>query len=304
MSEIKELKARIDGIRETQKITNAMYLISSSKLRHAKEDWSRTEPYFRMIRGEIKRIFRTVGDIDSPYFYPSPDDHLTNGTYAYLVITADKGLAGAYNHNVIKETVRMLHEHSDAKLFVVGEYGRHYCQYHNIPIEQNFIYTAQNPTLHRAREISDALLGLFNENKLKKIYVIYTDYARRGEPVVCSTRILPFHHMQFDTPTDEKLVNTPFSFVPSVEKVLENMVSSYVTGFIYSALTDSFCCEQNARMVAMDAANRNAQKILEELSVHYHRMRQGEITQEITEISAGAKYHKIHEEKRTGGELQ
>ena len=297
MSGIKEIKNRIDGVEETQKITNAMYLIASAKLRRAKEDWDKTEPYFRMIRGEIKRIFRTVGEIDSPYFYPSPDDHLDTSTYGYLIITADKGMAGASNHNIIKQMVQMINDHPDSKLFVVGEYGRHYCKSHNIPIEKSFMYTAQNPTLHRAREISDSLLTAYNEERLKKIFVVYTDYTHKGEPNVCSTRILPFHHMQFVTPTDEKTVDIPFSFEPSVEKILENMVSSYVTGFIYSALTDSFCCEQNARMVAMDSANRNAQKILEELSVKYHQMRQGEITQEISEISGGANYHKRIAEK-------
>lgn len=300
MSGIKEIKNRIDGVQETSKITNAMYLIASAKLRRAKEEWDRTEPYFSMLRGEIKRIFRTVGEIDSPYFYPSPDDHLIAGTYAYLVITADKGMAGAYNYNVIKETARMLEEHGDAKLFVVGEYGRHYCQAHGIEMEHSFLYTAQNPTLHRAREISDVLLGAYNEGAIKKIFVIYTDYAHGGEPSVKATRILPFHHMQFETPSDEKTVSTPFAFVPSVERIIENVVGSYVTGFIYSALTDSYCCEQNARMIAMDSANRNARKILDELTLQYNRMRQGEITQEISEISGGARYHKkIMQKKET-----
>lgn len=138
------------------KITNAMYLIASTKLRKARNDLDNTRPYFYELRSEIKRIFRTVNDVDSPYFYPpdyDPADHV-GGTYGCLVITADKGLAGAYNQNVIKEAKRLVDAHSDTKLFVVGEYGRRFFEQRNIPIERSFLYTAQNPTLERAREIS------------------------------------------------------------------------------------------------------------------------------------------------------
>ena len=105
----------------------------------------------------------------------------------------------------------------------------------------------------------------------------------------CSARLLPFHRADFIVPdSHEKKVTTPFEFQPSIATVLDNVVPSYVTGFIYSALIDSFCSEQNARMNAMDAANRNAQKLLDELSVEYNHIRQSAITQEITEIAAGA----------------
>lgn len=302
MSQIKEIKNRMDGISETYKITSAMYLIASVKLRRAKEGWDRTEPYFRAIQSEVKRIFRTVGKIDSPYFYPSADDHLLEGTYGYLIVTADKGLAGAYNQNVIREAERMLREHSDAKLFVVGEYGRHYCRTHGIAVEQDFLYTAQNPTLHRAREISDALLAAYDAGKLKKLYVTYTDYTHGGEPEVRTTRILPFHHGQFDAVDGERAVERPFAFEPSVGQVLENIIGSYVTGFVYSALTDSFCCEQSARMAAMDSASRNAQKLLEEMSLQHQHARQNTITREITEIASGAQYQRKKKNEQAGGE--
>ena len=156
MASTSEIKNRIASVKETQKITNAMYLIASTKLRKARNDLDNTRPYFYELRSEIKRIFRTVNDVDSPYFYPpdyDPADHV-GGTYGCLVITADKGLAGAYNQNVIKEAKRLVDAHSDTKLFVVGEYGRRFFEQRNIPIERSFLYTAQNPTLERAREIS------------------------------------------------------------------------------------------------------------------------------------------------------
>ena len=111
MPSAKEIKSRIASIKDTQKITNAMYLISSTKLRKAKNELNRTRPYFDALKGEIKRIFRTVPDVDSRYFYPPAGAPKLEGEYACLVITADKGMAGAYNHNVLKIAREMLHEH-------------------------------------------------------------------------------------------------------------------------------------------------------------------------------------------------
>lgn len=304
MSTTKEIKNRIKSVKDTQKITNAMYLIASTKLRKAKSELDKTRPFFNSLQAEIKRIFRTSEEIDNKYFYPVTGEHELPGSYGYLVITADKGLAGAYNQNVIKEALKLMKEHENPKLFVVGEFGRHYFTAHNIPIEQSFLYTAQNPTIHRAREISQKLLDLFNRKKLSKIFVIYTDMQGAVNSETRSTRLLPFHRAQFiSADIHEKEIKTPFEFQPSIEKVLDSIVPGYVTGFIYSALIDSFCSEQNARMNAMDSANRNAQELLDELSLQYNHIRQGAITQEITEVSSGAKSmrNKSNQKRIQGG---
>ncbi len=290
MAGAKEIRTHIDSVRETKKITNAMYLIASTKLRRARQELENTRPYFEALRGEIKRIFRNVKDVDSRYFYPAEGEPPLEGAYGCLVITADKGLAGAYNQNAIKEAMKLLEQHPDTKLFVVGEFGRRFFAQHHIPIEHSFLYTAQNPTMVRAREISALLLDGFDKGELKKIFVVYTDMASAMSFQAKSTRVLPFHRTYFaDTALTERAVTEPFEFLPSVEAVLDSMMPSYVSGFIYSALIDSFCCEQNARMAAMDSANQNAEKLLGELSLQYNRVRQSAITQEITEVSAGAK---------------
>ena len=129
----KEIKTRIQSVQETRKITNAMYLIASTKLRKARLELDHTRPYFEALRGEIKRVFRTAKDVDSHYFFSGDDEPIKEGTYGCLVITADKGLAGAYNQNAIKEALKLLEQHPDTKLFVVGEYGRRFFASHNIP---------------------------------------------------------------------------------------------------------------------------------------------------------------------------
>lgn len=290
MPTTKEIKNRMNSVRDTQKITNAMYLIASTKMRKAKSGLDLTRPYFDAVQAEIKRIFRINDKIENKYFYPPSGEHELPGSYGYLVITADKGLAGAYNHNIIKEAERLMREHEDPKLFVVGEYGRHYFQSHGIPIEQSFLYTAQNPTIHRARDISAVLLDAFDKGELSKLFIIYTDMKGAANSSVSFTRLLPFHRADFIIPdSPEEPIKRQFEFFPSIEAVLNNIVPSYVTGFIYSALVDSFCSEQNARMNAMDSANRNAEKLLDELKLKYNHVRQSAITQEITEISSGAK---------------
>ena len=300
MASTKEIKNRIGSIRDTQKITNAMYLIASTKLRKAKADLDTTRPYFNALQEEIKRIFRISADVESRYFYPATGEHELPGSYGYLVITADKGLAGAYNQNVIKEAQRLMEQHPDPKLFVVGEYGRHYFTAHGVPIEKSFLYTAQNPTVHRAREIAGLLVDLFIRGELSKIFIVYTDMQGAISSQATSTRLLPFHRADFIVPdSHEKAVKHEFEFLPSVEQILDAIVPSYVTGYVYSALIDSFCSEQNARMNAMDSANRSAEDLLGQLSVQYNHIRQSAITQEITEVSSGAK--SMGNKRKAGG---
>ncbi|MCD7787141.1 MAG: ATP synthase F1 subunit gamma [Oscillospiraceae bacterium] len=289
MAGTKEIRDHIASIQETQKITNAMYLIASTKLRKTRRDLEKTRNYFDALQGEIKRIFRYVGDdVESPFFYPPDNPGPLEGTYGCLVITADKGLAGSYNQNVIREARRLLERHPDTKFYVVGEYGRHFFCRHDLPIDLDFRYSAQDPTLNRARKISSDLLDAYLSGELKEIYVAYTDMENSLVSSARLTRRLPFRRGDLTVPAREKPVTEPFDFIPSVAAVLNNVMHSYITGFVYGALVDSFCSEQNARMTAMDAANRNAEKLLGELSLQYNRVRQAAITQEITEISAGA----------------
>lgn len=290
MATTKEIKDRIKSVKDTGKIASAMYLISSSKMRKAKAALDGTRPFFAALRTEIGRIFNYFEDIESRYFYAKDYKGPSDKPDACLVITADKGLSGAYNANVIKEAQRLISLNSDTKLFVVGEYGRQYFMRHGIPIEQTFIYTAQNPTMQRAREICRTVLDLYESGTADEIYIIYTDLQKNATQAVQTARLLPLEREDF---TDSgKAKNSGYEFWPDAKKVLESIVPAFLTGFIYSALVDSFCSEQNARMTAMSAANENAEAIITELSAQYNRMRQAEITREITEVSAGARAQK------------
>lgn len=286
MSGIAEIKSRMESIGEMQKITNAMYLIACAKLQHAKAGLNATRPYFDALGREIKRVFRIEEKIENKYFYPITGEHEFDGAYGYLVITADKGLAGAYNQNVIKKVAELMKGHDESKLFVVGEYGRQYFESHHIPIEKSFIYTAQNPTLDRARKISGLLLDMYDAGELKKIFVVYTDFSGGMKTEVKTFRLLPFHRKDFEA--GEGGENEHFEFLHTLDKVLDNIMPSYITGYIYSALIDSFCSEQGSRMSAMNTANENTKELLSELKFKYNHARQDMITREITEIAAAS----------------
>lgn len=292
MANTREIKSRMNSIQDTMKITNAMYMISSTKLRKAKKNLEETEPYFYTLQSMIARIMRHLPDVENPFFQirKAPEERVK----AFVVITADKGLAGAYNHNVLKMAQEQIEKCSNYRLFVVGELGRQYFKNKNIPVAEQFHYTAQNPSLHRARIITETLLEQFREGEIDEVYVIYTSMKNSMTTETEMMQILPMEKKEF-VPREVMtagIFQEELLFNPSPDAVLENIVPDCVMGYLYGALIESFCSEQNARMMAMEAANKSASEMIHDLSIEYNRVRQAMITQEITEVISGAKAQK------------
>lgn len=298
MASTSEIRRRIGSVRQTQKITHAMYLISQAKLRKAKQELDNTRPYFQALQTEIGRVFNADSTVESRYLQPEdPNARPLPGVAACLLITADKGLAGAYNQNAIRQTQQLLAEHDGAALYVVGEYGRRWFMQRGVAIERSFLYTAQDPTLDRARHIAELLLERYDAGEINALWVVYTDMKNGLEAVVRQAQLLPMHRERFQAAAQAAAGDDVYEFVPSARAVLDNAVRSCLTGFIYSALVDSFCSEQSARMTAMNAADQNAEELLKDLSVQYNRARQAAITQEITEVSAGERAQRSKKER-------
>lgn len=298
MASTSEIRRRIGSVRQTQKITHAMYLISQAKLRKAKQELDNTRPYFQALQTEIGRVFNADRTIESRYLIPAdPNAKPLPGVPACLLITADKGLAGAYNQNVIRQGQQLMAEHPGTALYVVGEYGRRWFAQRGVPVEKSFLYTAQNPTLDRARHIAELLLDRFDAGEINSIWIIYTDMKNGLEATVHQAQVMPLHRERFHAATAATAGDAVYEFVPSAKAVLDNAVRSCLTGYIYSALVDSFCSEQSTRMTAMNAADQNAEELLKDLSVQFNRARQAAITQEITEVSAGERAQRSKKEK-------
>lgn len=293
MANIKEIQTRINSVKDTMKITNAMYMISSSKMKQARKKLSDTEPYFYGLQREISRILRHVPEIEDPYFDMREELPAEKRKIGSIVITADKGLAGAYNHNIIKLEEELLEMPGIHKLFVVGKLGRHYFSKRDVEIASNFEYTVQKPTMHRARMISSVILEQFEQGELDEVYVLYTRMENSVQVDAEKVKLLPLERATFNKMVMPlNMYREEIEFYPSAKSVMDILVPNYVTGMIYGCLVESYASEHNARMMAMKSATDSAENIIKELSTLYNRARQAAITQEITEVCGGANAQK------------
>lgn len=289
MAAIKEIRTRIKSVEQTLKITNAMYLISTANLRKAKGKLDSTVPYFTKIYETIAHILHHSPELEHDFFDQRPDVPAKGRKVGYIVVTGDKGLAGAYSHNVLKLAQKRAEEREHVELFLVGFVGRVYCQNRNIPFEETFNYVAQNPTMRRAGEITDEMVARFLERELDEVYIIYTEMVSALRLEVREQKLLPLVREDFPWNKEgEPEYRQEIRYVPSEAAVLDNIVPNYVQGMIFGALVESYCSEQSARMTAMESASDNAKDMLKKLSLTYNRARQAAITQEITEVASGA----------------
>lgn len=289
MASIKEIRTHIKSVEQTLKITNAMYLISSSNLRKARKQLTDVEPYFQKIEATISDILHHSPEINHIFFDKRPGILPQDRKVGYIVVTGDKGLAGAYNHNILKLAEQKMIQNPHTSLFVVGQVGRSYFQEHGVPIDVEFLYTAQNPTVARARDIAELMMDLYLKGQLDEVYMIFTKMVNSFQMEPTIHKLLPLDPDVF--PEYEKnrdTYNRDVVYVPSVKAVMDRLAPGYVKGDIFGALVESYCSEQNARMTAMKSSSDNARTMLQNLNLSYNRARQAAITQEITEVVGGA----------------
>lgn len=288
MGNAKDVLASMKSIRSTMKITGAMFLISSAKLRKAKGSLGAVTDYFHTMQHTIHEILQCMPELTHPFLH-APDGPPPRKR-AYLVITADKGLAGAYNQAVVRLAEEQLAQDPNARLFLMGQMGRRYFT-RRTPgqVVPDFTYSAQEPTLQRARRLGEELVTLFQEGEVEEISVIFTEMTSPLEAQPQILKLLPLDRGDFETSHLNKPMEPITEFYPSAAAVLDQVVPNYMVGILFGALTESYCAELQARMTAMDAATKNGAKMLQELQLLYHRSRQAAITQEIIEVSSGAK---------------
>ena len=291
MAGTKEILDRIDSIRETMKVTNAMYLISSSKIRKARERMTEVKAYYDAICSTIGDILALTPDMENHFLekkLKTAEDKQreADARRGYLVITADKGLAGAYNINVIRRIEAELAEHPNSELFIIGQVGLHHFARKQAAIKEDFVYSSQNPNLQRARYIAADLLQEYDSGNIDEVYVIYTRMKNALQSETVMMKLMPLSRETYYK-TDEE-VRGEESFYPDANTVFMQIAPLTMHGIIFSALTESYCAELNYRMTAMNSASDNASRMIQDLELEYNRKRQGSITQEITEIIAGA----------------
>ena len=288
MANMKEIKERISSINDIMKITNAMYLISSSKLKKARTKLESTLPYFQSIQYTIHHILKHTEEFSHPYFDNGKDKPEEEKTYGYIVVSGDKGMCGAYNHNIMKLAESELKKHKNNAVFAVGAVGRAYFQKSGADVDAEFLYTAQDPAPYRARRIAETVTEHFLSGRLDEVYIIFTALEKAAEvPMVI--KLFPLEREMFEETDPPHERHRTAKFVPSPQAVMDTLVPNFTKGVIYGVLTEAFCAEQNARMTAMDSATTSAGDMIAQLTLDYNRARQAAITQEITEIVGGAR---------------
>ena len=239
MANAREIQSRMNSIKSTMKITNAMYTISSSKLKRARKALTDTEPYFYGLQRTIDRIIRHTPDIDDQYLDTRPEIKKEDRKIGYIVVTADKGLAGAYNHNVFKLAQEQIDKGGNPTLFVVGDLGQQYFSKKGIPVEQDFRYTVQKPNMSRARIIEEKIVDYFLSGKLDEVYMIYTRMVNAMKMEAEIRQLLPIPKNRTGQSVPLNVHLEEITMKPSPQAVIDAIVPNYIAGFIYGGLVES-----------------------------------------------------------------
>ncbi|QNU66663.1 F0F1 ATP synthase subunit gamma [Ruminiclostridium herbifermentans] len=286
---MREIKSHIKSINQMRQITKAMKLISTSKLKKARAQLELTLPYFNKVKETIADILEHSGDVESKYF--ALKEKKEGNKKAYIILTGDKGLAGGYNSNIIKLAEKTIGKDKDnAVLLVAGISGRAYFVRKNYNVHTEFDYAVQNPTVYRAREITDIILDMYNKQEVDEVDIIYTEMVSAITLQPKMLKLLPIEigALREDIKDIEIKIDEKAKYEPSPSAVLDVLIPKYIKGIMYGVFVQAFTSEQNARMTAMDNATKNADEMLQKLNLNYNRARQAAITQEISEIVGGA----------------
>ena len=285
---MRDIKRRRGSIQSTQQITKAMKLVSTVKLQKAKQRAEQSKEYFNCMYETVVSMLAKAGNINHPYL--KAGDSSKKGI---IVITSNRGLAGGYNSNVIKLVTQGDFRKEDVEVYVIGKKGRETLQRRGYSIREDYSYIVEEPLYSDAMEVSRKVLDDFVNGEIGEIYLAYTGFKNTVVHVPTLLKLLPVEagagNGAKDAGTDKMQGNTaPMNFEPEDDAALDMIIPKYVTSLIFGGLVEAVASENGARMQAMDSATSNAEEMIEHLTLMYNRARQGSITQELTEIIAGA----------------
>ena len=287
MSSASEIRAHIKAVGETEKITRAMHLIASAKMKHALALHDSNDLYLNRICAGIRYIIDNSGFGEGNRYWRDPKQ---SRRAAFIVIAGDKGMCGAFNSDVIRLADQVIAEHPDEDpiIYPIGHMAsEHFVKRARCCLD--YVHFIHEPNLQNARELGIELHRKYLAGDIDQIHIVYTNLIKLGMMEPLARHLLPLNPNDFSKYDYEWVKNEMgFSFYPSEEAVFNIMVPSYLIGSIYSAMAESFVSEQFSRMTAMEASMKNAEEMLSSLSVQLSHARQGQITQEITEIISGA----------------
>jgi len=281
LASLRDIKTRINSTKKTSQITKAMEMVSASKLNRAETSAKSFVPYMEKIQEVVANIALGSTDVSHPMLEKRPVKKT-----GYVVITSDRGLAGAFNSNVLRavyQTIQERHRSTDEyAVIAIGKVGRDFFKKRGMPVVEEIVGLGDDISFSDIKEIASNTVKLFEDGKVDEIYMFYNHYVSAIQQEVTEKKLLPLS----DIATNKKM--TSYEFEPSQEDILAVLLPQYAESLIYGALLDSKASEHAARMTAMKNATDNAKELINTLTLSYNRARQAAITQEITEIVGGA----------------
>lgn len=282
MASLRDIKSRIVSTKKTSQITKAMEMVSASKWNRGVTNAKSFVPYMEKIQEVTASVALGSKGIAHPMLVSRPVKKT-----GYIVITSDRGLAGAYNSNVLRQlyqTIQQRHKSNDEfAVIAIGRVARDFFVKRGMSVVLDIVGVADQPSFTEIKDIANKTVGMFADGTFDELYVYYTHYVSAIQQDVTEKKLLPLTDI---SASSSKL--TSYEFEPSAEEILEVLLPQYAESLIYGALLDSKASEHAARMTAMKNATDNAKELINNLSLVYNRARQAAITQEITEIVGGA----------------
>lgn len=280
MTSMRDIKRRKGSIQSTQKITKAMKLVSTVKLQKAKANAEHSNPYFTYMYQTMTSILAKSGNVKHPYLQAQ------EGQKAVIAITSNRGLAGGYNSNVSKLILEEGLSKEEVLLYNIGKKGREFLEKRGYTIVRDYSDIMNHPLYADAMEIASDILKEYEEGRVGEIYLAYTSFKNTVSHLPTMLKLLPVELKEEELGKEKPQIL--MNYEPNEEAVLDQVIPKYVTSLIYGALVEALASENAARMQAMDSATDNAEEMIQDLALKYNRARQGSITQELTEIIAGA----------------
>ena len=281
MASMRDIKRRKGSIQSTQQITKAMKLVSTVKLQRAKQNAEKSQTYFHCMYNTVHSILRRTQNLEHKYLKSGE-----SGKKAVIVITSNRGLAGGYNSNVIKLITQGELANEDLAIYAIGKKGKDALA-KNYEIKADYSDVIEDPVYAEAMKISQEVLNAFENGEISEIYLAYTGFKNTVVHIPTLLKLLPVE-ISDEEETQEEDDHVLMNFEPEDEEALNLLIPKYITSLIYGGMIEAIASENGARMQAMDAATSNADEMIEDLTLLYNRARQGSITQELTEIIAGA----------------
>ncbi len=281
MASMRDIQRRRNSIASTQQITKAMKLVSTVKLQRTREKAEECKPYFDHMYATVTSMLARTGIVEHPYLKSGKSEKK-----GVIVISSNRGLAGGYNSNIVKMLTQGELEGKELLIYNIGRKGHEALERKGYEIAEDYSEVINAPLYSDAVEISQRVLKDFEEEKIGEIYLVYTSFKNT---VVHEPKLLKLLPVEFsDKELSDAERNTPMNYKPGEEEALDMIIPKYIASLLYGALNEAAASENGARMQAMDAATSNAEDMMESLELQYNRARQGSITQELTEIIAGA----------------